>query len=83
MRSLNLKTDMKAPDGKRYLVSTVSMDVPAGLIGYSHETMVFRYDDGEINGDRYCDRYQSTEEAEAGHARVVEALRAGMLDLYD
>lgn len=41
------------------------------------ETMVFDNSEGEDWPDRYCERYCTRAEAEAGHARVVAALDAG------
>lgn len=49
------------------------------------ETMVFPQKDGEVTdwGERYADRYSTEEQALAGHSRIVEALRAGTLELYE
>lgn len=42
------------------------------------ETMVFDHSEGENWSDVYCGRYCTRAEAEAGHARIVAALRAGV-----
>jgi hypothetical protein len=55
--------------GGRWWVSTVVVG-----FGIPHETMVFASDaDGNVSewGEVYCDRYETLEEAVAGHKEVV------------
>lgn len=66
----------------RYWISTV-------FLGLNHsffragppqwfETMVFEeLEDGRTKSDRFCRRYTTWEEAEAGHAETVEIIRYG------
>ncbi len=43
------------------------------------ETMVFPKDS---YSDLYCERYSTYDEAEAGHAKAVQGLKDGTLELY-
>ena len=66
----------------RYWISTV-------FLGLNHswyregppqwfETMVFEeLEDGRTKSDRFCRRYTTWEEAEAGHAEILEIIRYG------
>lgn len=60
-------------DGEEFTISTVALLIPHGL---NHdqwfETMVF-----PSAGSEWMDRYQTQEEAEAGHERVVERVQDG------
>jgi hypothetical protein len=49
------------------------------------ETMVFKAEGDGVASytDLYCDRYSTEAEAKAGHAAVVERLKAGTLELYE
>lgn len=80
--------DLKATIGDKR-VSTVRLpsiaDLLDSFIGANphikpYETMVFPLDDW---GDLYCDRYDTREEAEAGHKRVCAALADGTLALTE
>lgn len=68
----------------KYWISTVFLglshsfgDVP----GHFFETMVFK-NEGNGGGDVYQDRYDTWDEAVAGHERVKSELIAGTLELY-
>lgn len=59
---------------KKYIVSTV--ELPGGFFGSGlpYETMIFEAnEDGSRKNSRelYCDRYESEEEAEKGHAHAL------------
>lgn len=64
-------------------VSTVRLSIDHGFDGTPlwYETMVFPIDkDGEVSfAEVYCDRYETLEEAFAGHDNVVKTLKAGEL----
>lgn len=77
------RTRVTDPEGREYEVSTVWMGadhqyVPGGPI-LIYETMVF----GPQPWANQCWRYSSDEEAGRGHARVVEAVRAGDRDFAE
>ena len=74
---------IKQEDVNEFWVSTVAFPLPEIGLG-SFETMVFGRDEtGKVDyNDRYCDRYDTRDEALAGHERVCAALRAGTLLLY-
>ena len=63
-----------------YRVSTVFLGLDHGFGGARlwFETMVFK---GDSYADRYCDRYETAEQAKAGHLDTVNKLLAGTLEL--
>lgn len=78
-RDLDLKTQVGDKE-----VSTVALTIEH-FGGMWYETMIFSCNEsGEVASfvELYCDRYATREQAEDGHTRTVEALRAGTLDLY-
>jgi hypothetical protein len=66
-----------------YLVSTVFLCIDHGFGGTPQwfETMVFEQKEGEeeCKHDRWCWRYATWAEAEAGHHDVVELIKKGLL----
>ena len=59
--------------GKSYLVSTV--ELPPSPYGAPYETMIFdaNEDGGAANYiERFCDRYDTQEEAQQGHAHALK-----------
>ncbi len=68
----NIRKDTITRDGQHFLVSTVCLE--SMHFGGEYETMVFPCDtDGNVTdwGDLHCDRYETYEQAVAGHAGVV------------
>lgn len=65
---------------KEYLISTVDLGIDHGyghITGVYWETMIFPKGDWS---DLYCDRYQSLDDAKAGHERAKEMLLSGQIN---
>ena len=76
---LNLKAYVNL-DGKQYCVSTVGLTIEH-YGGTWFETMVFASEDLKITdyAERFCDRYKTEAEAQAGHAKTVLLLEDGKI----
>ena len=66
------------PDGARYWVSTVHLELNHGFLGPElwFETMVKGPDGNFLD---YMERYSTRTEAEAGHLRAISQVRAGSI----
>ena len=80
--ALDIKSEVTAPDGNRYLVSTVQLIFFVN--GLPYETMVFPADgSGEPASyeEQFCQRYRTPGGARQGHAHVMAMIAKGSLEL--
>jgi hypothetical protein len=87
MKHFTLKLqDPASVNGRDVMVSTVNLSIDHGYDGKPlwYETMVFPRIDDEISdfGDLHSDRYETEDEAKAGHAKVLADCNAGTIKLY-
>jgi hypothetical protein len=80
MRDRIAATDVIAPDLTMLWVSTVRLPFPVDWpIPTQYETMVFKSNCGAVTSwqDLHCERYETLEEAQRGHAHIVVRAQAG------
>jgi hypothetical protein len=80
MRDRVAATDVVGPDLTMFWVSTVRLPFPVDWPIYRHfETMVFRSNCGSVESweELHTERYETREEAERGHADVVQRAQRG------
>jgi len=71
-----------------YVVSTVRLSCDHGVfdgVPLWYETMIFKGTNCEVTDweDLYCDRYPTRKDAEQGHLKIIEAVRAGKLPVLE
>lgn len=81
-KELDLKNNVVAVDGTKYLLSTVSFEWAGSfarqICGYDYETMLFGYNGNEVDyRDLYCERYSDKDEAEKRHNELLQLLKSG------
>lgn len=78
-----IKRDTIKRDGVTYAVSTVFLGLDHGFDSEHpllFETMVFA---GSDHADLYCDRYETMEQARAGHDMACKQVRMGRIKVSD